>query len=374
MRILVDYRPALRQRTGVGEYVHALAGALAATPDPTGAPDTITLFSSSWKDRPAPAALADLGGLSVVDRRIPVSVLTWCWNRWAWPPIETLAGACDVAHSASPLLLPARSAAQVITIHDLHFLRHPERMTAEMRRDFPRLAAAHAQRAHAIVVSSRFGMDDVARTLGVAHDRIYLCPPGAPGWAADLGRTREAGSGRHILCLGTLEPRKNLGVLLDAYALLAARVPDAPPLVLAGGVTPAAQAWVDRTTTAPLAGRVEVTGYVGDERRRALLADARMLVMPSLDEGFGLPVLEAMAAGVPVVVSSGGSLPEVAGEAAEPVDPSDVEGFAAAMARLLDRDAAIDATRRAGRRARDFDWHASAATVRRAYRDAVARR
>lgn len=371
MRILVDYRPALRARTGVGEYAHELVRALLSAPgNPNG---ELVLFSSSWKDRPDPALRSEFPGATIVDRRVPVSVLTRLWNGPGWPPVEMLAGKVDVAHSITPLLIPARHAAQVVTIHDLHFLRHPERMTAEMRRDFPRLVREHARRAQAVVVVSQFVASDVMATLRVPADRVYVCPAGAPSWAASVADRRRNGTPRHILFLGTLEPRKNVGVLLDAYAALRSRVPAAPPLVLAGGTTPAAHEWIERAARPPLAGHVRIAGYVANDERRTLLAEAHMLVQPSLDEGFGLPVLEAMAAGVPVVVSTGGALPEVAGPAATPIPPDDVEGFATMMATLLDPDAAREARDRGLHRARDFSWADSAAEVRRAYKEAVGR-
>ena len=112
--------------------------------------------------------------------------------------------------------------------------------------------------------------------------------------------------------MGTLGLRKNVGTLLEAYARLLSRVPDAPRLTLAGRSTPDSARWEARAKEPPLAGHVEFTGYVDAARRIDLYADARMLILPSYEEGFGLPVLEAMACGVPVVVSSRGSLPEVA--------------------------------------------------------------
>ncbi len=372
VRILVDYRPALRARTGVGEYVHELVRALLG---PESCLDgQLSLFTSSWKDRPDPAIARDLPGATIIDRRIPVRLLSRLWNGLGWPPVEALAGAADVVHASSPVMIPARAAAQVITIHDLHFLRHPERMTAEMRRDYPRLVRAHAHRAHAIVCSSHFVRDDVLRTLGVAEDRVYVCPAGVPPWAGIVAKMRAARTPRHILFLGTVEPRKNIGVLLEAYSALLARVPSAPPLVIAGGMDSADRTWIERVERAPLSGHVRFAGYVGTEERQSLLAEAHMLVQPSLDEGFGLPVLEAMAAGVPVIVSTGGSLPEVAGAAAAPVEPEDAEGFARVMATLLDPAARQEASARASLRAREFSWTASAATVVRAYTDAVARR
>ena len=225
MRVLIDYRPALRERSGVGEYTHELARALLARypPDDPRRALELTLFSSSWKDRFERSS--DLAGAARIDRRVPVSVLNLAWHRLGWPPIETLAGAAfDVAHSSHPLLMPARAAAQVITIHDLNFLSHPERTDAEIRRDYPDLVGEHARRADAVIVSSAFAADEVARRLGVAREQIAVCPPGVPDWQPRAS----APANGYLLFFGTLEPRKNIGGLLDAYERLIARVDHGP--------------------------------------------------------------------------------------------------------------------------------------------------
>jgi glycosyltransferase involved in cell wall biosynthesis len=307
----------------------------------------------------------------VVDRRIPVRALTWAWNRLGSPPIEWLAGAADVVHAATPVEIPARSARSVLTIHDLHFLRHPERMEAEMRRDFPRLVRRHAARAAAIIVSSAYTAADVSATLGIARRRIHLCPPGAPPWADSVRRRRTGTARRHILFLGRLDARKNVGVLLEAYARLTERRPEAPALVIAGAETPAAAGWHERARSLHLNGMIRWTGYVDETTRQDLFAGACMLVLPSLDEGFGLPVLEAMACGVPVVISTGGSLPEVAGDAARPLAPDDVDGFREAMEALLHPDVAAVAARRGLARAETFRWDRTAAHVWQAYHAAM---
>lgn len=365
MRVLVDYRPALRARTGVGEYVHELVRALTA-PDGPARPGSLTLFTASWKDRISASVTEELRA-SAIDRRIPVRALTWAWNRLSFPPVEWLGGEADIVHAATPVAIPSRHARAVITIHDLHFLRHPERMTGEMRRDFPALVHDHAARAAAIIVSSQFAARDVSRSLGVPDARIHVCPPGAPDWGQGVARRRRDLAPRHILFLGTLDPRKNVGVLLDAYAQLAARRRGTPPLVIAGGLTPTGRTWQDRARTLHVDGQVQWLGYVDHAARQELFAGAHMLVLPSFDEGFGLPVLEAMASGVPVVVSSGGSLPEVAGDAATPVDPSDVIGFRDAMDALLQPDAAASASSRGLARASAFRWDQCALRVWQAY-------
>lgn len=366
MRILVDYRPALRERTGVGEFVHELAKALAQPP----AGDQIALFTSSWKDRPDPALAAEMPAAQIIDVKVPVRALVWSWNRMEWPPIEWFSGRCDVVHSQSPLLIPSSNAAQVVTIHDLDFLRHPDQMSAEIRRDYPTLARSHAARADAVIVSSRYAAAEVTRELQLDADRVHVCPPGRPAWAELVRRRRQDAPRKHILFVGTLSLRKNVGTLLEAYARLRAQRPDTPPLVLAGHRTPASTGWEARCDESPLKGHVVISGYIDAAQKTDLYTHAAMLILPSYEEGFGLPVLEAMACGVPVVVSSRGSLPEVAGHAATPVDPDDVDGFVAEMQSLLDRDQ-TPAIERGLAQASTYSWQACAAAARAAYRSAV---
>lgn len=373
MRVLVDYRSALKGRSGVGEYAHGLVKALlAAGGTAPGHGVDLTIFSSSWKDRLT--VPPDLGGVTAIDLRLPVTGLNFAWHRLGWPPAELLTRArFDVTHSLHPLLLPSRTAAQVVTIHDLDFLDHPERTRAEVRRDYPALAREHAHRADRIVAVSQFTARAIETRLGVPADRISVCSVGAPDWVPR--QTMSAGG--YILFLGTLEPRKNVGTLLEAYERLIAG-PDAsavPDLVLAGSVPPEGTSWLERLARTPLAGRARHVGYVRPADRESLFRGARLLVQPSFDEGFGMPVLEAMAMGVPVVAASRGALPEVLGDAGVLVDPEDAEGMAAAMKVLVTDAAAAGASVARGlARARTFRWDDMATRVVDAYRRAIARR
>jgi glycosyltransferase involved in cell wall biosynthesis len=363
VRILLDYRPALKERTGVGEYVHELARALTATTPPD---ESLTLFSASWMDRLPPDAVP---GAHAIDRRIPVRTLNYAWHQLGWPRVERVAkGAFDVVQAAHPLLIPSSGAAGVITIHDLDFLDHPERTRGEIRRDYVRLAPAHARRADQIVVSSRTTAHDVEHRLGVPASRISLCYPGRPAWTRRDQEPEQA----CILFLGTLEPRKNLGLLLDAYERLLVQRPGLPPLVLAGRSTAASEPILKRTLGPPLKGRVEVPGYVDAAQREALYRRALVFTMPSHTEGFGMPVLEAMTMGVPVVAANRGALPEVLGGAGSLVEPDDVFGFAEAVGGLLDSPDLRQRLRVAGwRRAETFDWRTTASHVRMAWAAAV---
>jgi glycosyltransferase involved in cell wall biosynthesis len=367
MRILADYRPALRERTGVGEYLHRLIGAYAAAH-----PGEVTLFTSSWKDRLAPSVASELG-VAAIDRRIPVRVLNLLWHRTGWPPVESVAGDFDVVHAAHPLLIPARRAAQIVTIHDLFFLWHPQQTSAEIRRDYAALAGRHARRAHAVVTSTEHGKRLVSDHLGVPPERVYVCPPGIPVWHT-LGRAPHVPRDGYVLFVGTLEPRKNVGALLDAYELLLQRRADVAPLVLVGRPTREAAGWLARITRPPLAGHVRHLGYVAGEERERVFAGARVVVMPSLDEGFGLPALEAMSAGIPVVASNRGSLPEVVGSGGLLFDPAEPAALAAALEQLLGDENVSASWGLAGlTRARDFSWAAAVSTLRRAYSDAITR-
>lgn len=364
MRILLDYRPALRQRTGVGEYVHELTRALMR--DAGDPPDALTLFSSSWSDRVDRTLLP---GVDIVDRRVPVRALNYLWHRWQWPPVERLTGrAFDVVHAAHPIRLPSRRAAQVVTVHDLDFLQHPERTRAEIRRDYTTLAPAHIRQADAVLAVSAFTAADIEALTGRPAARVVVAPLGRPDWPR---RTADPEDGV-LLFLGTVEPRKNVGGLLDAYERLITRRDAAglrtPALVLAGGAGAGAAPLIARTQTGALQGRVEVLGYVDPDRRLATYQRALALVMPSHTEGFGLPALEAMTVGVPVVAANAGALPEVLGGAGLLCEAGDSAALAAALESVVTDAGLRDRLRDAGwRRAQDFSWAHTAARTREAW-------
>jgi len=369
VRVVVDYRPALRARSGVGEYVHQVACAFARR-YPS---DSLTLFTSSWKDRPEPSLALTCPGAHISDHRVPVAVLNYAWHRFEWPAVEFLTRRrFEVAFSPHPLLLPARDAAQVVMVHDLDFLRHPERTEREIKRDYPRLARAHTRRAARVVVPSPYTAREVVDQLGVSERRVAVCPPGAPEWREPPGVLAVDG---YVLFIGTLEPRKNVAGLLDAYGRLLARRPTIPKLVLGGGAPPEAQRWLESIRRPPLAGHVEYIGYVRDEDRQRVYNSARVVVLPSHEEGFGMPALEAMSLGIPVIVSRRGNLPELVGDAGALVEPDDVESIVDALERIVsDDDLAMTLSARARERARPFRWQRTAEAVRQVFDEVVRER
>ena len=301
--------------------------------------------------------------------------LTWAWNRLEWPPVEWLAGPADVVHAQTPLLIPAARAAQVITIHDLDFLPHPERTRGG---DAPRLPGARATttRGAPITSSCRRATPRTRSPHGWASPPTgsRVCSPGAPAWAADVAQARAgAGLRRAPSCFSARSSRGRTSAACSTPTRGCGRGgPTRRRWSSRGGVRDSVRReLIARSAQSPLAGHVHASAATSATTRAATLyRDARMLVLPSFEEGFGLPVLEAMACGVPVVVSNRGSLPEVAGDAAAPVEPDDAEALAAEMERLLDPRGGRGGDRaRAGAGRALFTWDG----VRGAARDGVPR-
>ncbi len=370
MEFGLDVRPSLSRPTGVGTYVLGLAERLPGlAPD-----DHFTYFSASFKER-YPARNWP-PNVRLVDRRIPVRALRAAWNRYGWPPIDRLVDrTLDLVHSPTPLLVPARRGRRIVTIHDLFFFKHPELVEGETRRDFVTLVRDHVKRADGVICVSEYTACEARRLLDVPDEKIAVTPhgvdpifrevPSEEQVDAALRRLRLPRGG--ILYVGSAEKRKNLLTLVMAYLALGRRR-RLPPLVLAG---PGSDWSRGGSQVGP---QIMATGYLDRADVRALLAASATLVLPSLEEGFGLPVVEAMAAGLPVVCSHGSALAEVAGDAASLVDPHDVNGLAHALERVLeDRALAAELVRRGLERSRAFEWGDTAARTLAFYRKVLGR-
>ncbi|MHB0857460.1 MAG: glycosyltransferase family 4 protein [Anaerolineae bacterium] len=288
------------------------------------------------------------------------------WETWRHPPDVLF-----VPSHVVPLLHPRRC---VVTIHDLGYLRFPRAHTRWSRLYLDASTRWSAQVARLVIADSEATRADLLAFYGIAPEKVRVVyPAGVEGLRpitdpATLERVRAKyrTGARYMLYVGTLQPRKNLVTLVQAYAALVqqGRLDGDVRLVLAGK-----QGWLyDEIVTAVeeagLGGRVIVPGYVADEDLAALLSGALAFVYPSLHEGFGLPILEAMACDTPVICSNASSLPEVAGDAALLVDPHDVAGLADAMA-AVSRDAALraDLVQRGRLRMQVFSWERCAQGV-----------
>jgi glycosyltransferase involved in cell wall biosynthesis len=300
-------------------------------------------------------------GVPVRSIPAPRPALYEAWLRLRRPRVEAATGRVDVIH-ATTIVIPPRSAPLVVTVHDLAFLHQPDHFTARGLRTFRRGLELLRRDADLVLCSSTATLDDVAGQ-GIGRDRLRLVPLGVriePASSTDVTTARHRyGLDRpYVLFAGTLEPRKNLPRLVAAFDLLSQERGDLD-LVLAG---PAG--WGDVAV-----GSVRALGFVPAADLRALQAGAAVFAYPSLREGFGLPVLEAMAQGTPVVTSRGTSTEEVAAGHAVLVDPGDVADIARGLDEALHRGGELVEAGRA--HAATMTWDRTAELTVAAYRDVV---
>lgn len=361
--MLIDATPLAGPRTGVGHYVAHLVGALVALPS---APDVaLAAFTARRRDRVRPIGPARLTGLPV-----PARLLHRLWLRGGWPRVEWLVGSGDVFHGTNFVLPPIGHAAGVVTIHDLTYELAPE-LVGEIPRRYRTLVPAALRRGALVLTPSRATADAVCWRYGLDEARIRVTPLGVePAWSRVRRPDRSwlAARGlpeRYIVFVGNRDPRKNLGDLLAAHALLRNDSADAPALVLAGppGGDAAVEARLHHQD-------VIATGYLDQPELRQVVAAAACLALPSRAEGFGLPALEAMAAGVPVVASALPVFAEVTGDHARLVPVGDVEALADALGdAAADTDPQAAQARRAW--AQTFTWQRCAEQTAAAYEDAL---
>jgi glycosyltransferase involved in cell wall biosynthesis len=369
VRIGIDCTAALHQRAGIGRYTRGIIGALAEL----GSKHSFVLMvaGSGAELMESGGGLADLGikGNFRI-KELPLRNRFWriVWHRLRVPfPADLLTGTVDVFHSPDYLLPPLRRGKKVVTVHDLSFLRHPEGAAPSLREYLSASVPRSVREADLVLGDSECTRQDVIELLRVDRDRVEVVYPGVDQAFRVIEDQHHLATVRElytldrafILSVGTLEPRKNLITLLDAYAALR-RWGLEHRLVVAGG-----RGWLydgvfRRVEELSLKEDVLFLGYVADEHLPALYCLADLLVFPSLYEGFGLPPLEAMACGTPVITSDSSSLPEVVGEAGLMVPAQDPEALAEAIAMVLaDPGLREDLVRKGLSRASRFTWHAA---------------
>ncbi len=334
MRVILDGTPLLGPRTGVGRYTAHLLSELPAMP---GLDVAATAFT--WRGLDGFASALPPGVRSAA-RRVPARLMHEAWARSELPRLEWLTGAVDVVHATNFVLPPPRRARGVLTIHDLAYLKLTGTVSTASAR-YRELVPRGLRRAAAVITPSEAIAAEVVDTYRLDPAMVTVTPLGVEAAWFDTSpppRRWLAAHGlpsRYLLFVGTLEPRKNLPTLLEAVRGLHAEIGDAPPLVLVGpsGWGPALD-----LSRVP-AGSVITSGYVRDDELRRLVAGAGALCFPSFYEGFGLPPLEALATGTPVVASDIPAIREVvgpvAGTAVRLVPPTDPDAFTDALIGVL---------------------------------------
>jgi glycosyltransferase involved in cell wall biosynthesis len=375
MRIAIDYTSAVRQAAGIGRYTRGLVSA-AIQLDRGNQYVLLVARGGARPPSPFPAAA------NVVWRSIPASErsLAILWHRLRLPLFaDTWVGGADVFHSPDFTLPPLWSARGLLTVHDLTFMHYPEcappGLVAYLNAAVPR----SVRRARLVLADSESTKRDIIELLGTRPDKVRVVYAGVGPEFGPVAeepilaavRARYGLAWPFVLNVGTLEPRKNHLRLIQAFAQLLPRHPDLR-LVLVGG-----KGWLYEDVQAEVA-RLELRdhvvfpGFVADADLPAVYSLAAVFAYPSLYEGFGLPVLEAMACGTPVVCSTASSLPEVAGDAALLVDPADVDALARALERALtDEPMRQDMRNRGKAQASRFTWSAAARTLLDAYQAAA---
>jgi glycosyltransferase involved in cell wall biosynthesis len=339
MRIGYDLRPFLKEETGVGVYFKNLLFNLAKT-------DRLHeyyLFSSSWKDRFDPDKIPPFGRKKFVDLRYPVKAINFLWYRMGWPSLDFFfREKLDLTHSPTPLPLPT-AGKKIVTVYDLFFLEFPDLTNDEARRNFSRGIERSVKNADGIVTISRFTEEHLVQKFSIAPEKIRVISPGIdlehwtqvqPQEAARIKKKYGLPS-EFLLFVGAFEPRKNLQNLLKALKIVHCRFGEIP-LVLVGRKGLDSENVREAIGELGLDDWVKMPGYVGDAELRYIYRQASVFVFPSIWEGFGIPLLEAMACRLPIVTSRTSAIPEIAQAAAAYADPRDPEDIAARVVQVLE--------------------------------------
>ncbi len=371
MRIAIDYASAVWQGAGIGRYTRAMMSALLRRDGET---RYHLLYPRGLPGRPAPF-LSHLAALRQAHSNLRLHPLPLSdryaailWQRLRLPiPIEALCGPVDLCYSPDFVLPPQLRGRRIVTVHDLAYLVYPQCAVPSLGWYLHRAVPRSVARADLVLADSHSSRQDIIRLLGVPAERVRVVPLGVDAAYRPLEdrtllegvRVRYGLPGRFLLFVGTIEPRKNLPRLLEALAGLPEE--ERLPLVVVGK-----PGWLYEESFTSVArlglGRwVYFLGFVPEEELPALYNLAAALVYPSLYEGFGLPPLEAMACGTPVLTSGTSSLPEVVGEAAVLVDPLEVVSIREGLQAIIQDGTLRERLRADGlERARAFTWERAA--------------
>jgi len=372
MPIYVDISAAVHRRAGLGRYAESLTRALVATDS-----DRYALFYNRERGVEPLAGLEDLPTRTVALGYKPWRMLVWL-GQLARIGFDRLLPGAELFHATEHLLLPLRSIPTVLTVHDLIFRHLPTHHKPLNRWYLNAGLPLYCRRATHIIAISECTRRDLIAAYGLPPEKITVIHEAAdprfrpqPPEAIAAVRARYVLPDRYLIFVGTIEPRKNLKRLLTVFeAIHAQGLSDG--LVIVGRRGWLYDDFFAALERSPARDAVILPGYVRDEDLPALYAGAQALAFPSLYEGFGLPVLEAMACGTPVTCSNTSSLPEVAGDAALMLDPTNTTAITDALNRLLtDASLRADMREQGLRRAAQFTWDRTAQKTLTVYRQLI---
>jgi glycosyltransferase involved in cell wall biosynthesis len=362
----IDYTPAHEQGGGIGRYVRELVGALAAADHES--QYRLFIMGATTDSLPPPPG----SNFGWSPSRLTPTWFARLWQRARLPiPVERWVGDVNLFHATDFVLPPTRRRTKtLLTVHDLSFVRVPESASPSLKRYLDAVVPRSAHRADHVLADSQATKNDLIALYTLPAEKISVLLSGVnPRFDRSPIRDEERralrerygiGEWPFVLAVGTVQPRKNYERLIRALNALPADLSETR-LVIAGG-----KGWLDApiyrvVSELGLSDRVLFTGFLDDALLPALYKAARCLAFPSLYEGFGLPILEAMACGTPVVTSAASSMTEVAGDAALLIDPLDVEALQAALFSLLQDDSLRTRLIAAGvRQAATFTWERAA--------------
>jgi glycosyltransferase involved in cell wall biosynthesis len=364
MKIGIDLRPFLRFETGVGTYIKNLIFSLSDKD----VENDYYLFSSSLKQRFSPSKIPIFNKMHFRDFHYPVKLLNFAWYRLGWPTMDAFFKTrLDLTHSPTPLICPTNGKA-IVTVHDLFFMDFPSLANREARKFFLKNIHRSLQMSHGVIAVSHFIKKQLLERFRIDKEKVKVIYHGVDQeFSSDISleeiknfRASHSLSSKVIVFVGAMEPRKNLINLVKAFYIVQSKETDVS-LVIAGSRGrdyPALKKSIDENG---LQARVKILDYLSPRDLKRLYRTGTLFVFPSLCEGFGLPLLEAMTSGMPVAASKRAALPEIAGNAALYFDPDKPEEIAHRIFELLEdgdlRKKYIESGRK---RAKEFDWEKTA--------------
>jgi glycosyltransferase involved in cell wall biosynthesis len=338
MKIGIDGSPILKEKTGVGNYVYNLIKWL-------GNIDSVneySIFLNSFKG--SFNANIKYQNFKIKRFRIPGKILMLSWGYLKFPPIDLLTGKFDIFHSTNFIIPPKKEGKIIITIHDLYFMKYPENTELFGGRYFKRFLPSNINKVDKIIAVSRSTKRDIINILGVNEDKIEVIYEGVDNIFKPINdrvkvlkiKDRYSLPDKFILFVGSIEPRKNILSLIKSFSLIRSKIEH--KLVVVGSKGWGYKNIFDAIDSLNLRKSVMFTGYVPEYDLPYIYNASDLFVFPSFYEGFGLPVLEAMACGIPVIASNRSSIPEIIGDSGIVIDPDNIHELKDAMLNLLNND------------------------------------